>query len=324
ELLMHLSAIACDLLVSRGHRAVAIQPTTENLDAETLATELPHKTVALRSGLGWIGKSALLITEDYGPAVRLATVLCDAEFETAKPTDTSRCGDCRECVDYCPAKAISGLNWQSGMSREGIYDAFACRETARRLAARIGVESTICGICISVCPWTQRYIRRELAVRPSAEALQIIEVDTGEDLEIVRDLFDEYADSLGFDLGFQDFERELTGLPGDYARPKGCLLLARYQGQPAGCVALRPFDNNVCEMKRLYVRPELRHMGIGRNLATAVIDLARKIGYTAMRLDTVPSMKAARALYESFAFQRIGPYRGNPIEGAIFMELNLA
>jgi ribosomal protein S18 acetylase RimI-like enzyme len=137
-------------------------------------------------------------------------------------------------------------------------------------------------------------------------------------------LFVEYADSLGFDLSFQGFDNELRNLPGDYARPGGCLLLAASQGQAAGCVALRPLEEGICEMKRLYVRPKFRGVGIGRALAEAVIKKARELGYSRMRLDTVPAMEAARALYASLGFEPTGSYRYNPMEGAVFMELRLA
>jgi len=153
--------------------------------------------------------------------------------------------------------------------------------------------------------------------------LKIFQAETDKDLEMIRMLFAEYADSLSFDLDFQDFEEELANLPSGYAPPSGCLLLAKYKDQLAGCVALRQISEEVCEMKRLYVRPQFRCLGFGRALAEAVIKQARRIGYSRMRLDTVPSMKAARALYKSLGFKKINPYRHNPIEGAEFMELKL-
>ena len=153
--------------------------------------------------------------------------------------------------------------------------------------------------------------------------LEIFKADNSKALEQIRILFEEYAVSLGFDLGFQNFEEELANLPGDYAGPAGCLLIAKYKDQLAGCVALRELSEGVCEMKRLYVRPQFRGLKIGRKLAQAIIEKARRIGYTHMRLDTIPSMDTARALYASLGFREIGPYRYNPIEGAVFMELKL-
>lgn len=140
----------------------------------------------------------------------------------------------------------------------------------------------------------------------------------------VRELFLEYAQSLGFSLCFQSFDKELAELPGDYAPPEGRLLLARCDGQPAGCVALHRLEPGICEMKRLYVRPGFRGKGLGRVLATAVVEEARVIGYRRIRLDTVePVMKDAVKLYRLMGFKEIAPYRANPIPGALYMELEL-
>ena len=153
--------------------------------------------------------------------------------------------------------------------------------------------------------------------------LKILDARTGENLEIIKKLFEEYAESLGFDLSFQNFNEELANLPGEYALPTGCLLLAMYKNEVAGCVALRRIDKTICEMKRLYVRPQFRRQGIGRTLAEAVIERAKRAGYKQMRLDTAPTMNAARNLYESLGFEEIDAYRYNPLKGSVFMELIL-
>jgi putative acetyltransferase len=151
----------------------------------------------------------------------------------------------------------------------------------------------------------------------------IVRAETAEHLRDVRALFEQYAASLSFDLSFQDFEHELASLPGEYAQPNGCLLLAYWNDDLAGCVGLRKFSEGVCEMKRMYVRPEFRGRGIGRRLAEEVVEQAREIGYARMRLDTIAEMVSARALYRSLGFRTIPPYRPNPQLGAEYMELDL-
>jgi ribosomal protein S18 acetylase RimI-like enzyme len=145
-----------------------------------------------------------------------------------------------------------------------------------------------------------------------------------DDLDTARTLFREYAESLDFDLDFQDFEAEMQALPGPYAAPTGAILLAEADGDVAGVVAVKPLDEDgVCEMKRLYVRPDYRRQGVGHALARAVIDVAEDLGYDVMRLDTVASMTAARSLYRSLGFERRDAYYHNPLPGAVYMEKSL-
>jgi putative acetyltransferase len=139
----------------------------------------------------------------------------------------------------------------------------------------------------------------------------------------VRALFQEYQEALGIDLGFQGFAAELETLPGEYASPRGRLLLARDSDAVAGCVAMRPLTSATCEMKRLYVRPRFRALGLGRQLAERVIAEARSIGYRQMYLDTLPVMAGAQRLYESLGFKDVPAYRHNPIAGARFLGIDL-
>ena len=153
---------------------------------------------------------------------------------------------------------------------------------------------------------------------------EIIQAETPAQIETARALFVEYGQSLGFSLCFQSFEEELASLPGMYSPPEGRLLLAIVDGQAAGCVALHPLESGVCEMKRLYVKPEYRVHKLGRALLERAIEEALSIGYEKMRLDTVCGvMDAAIALYRRRGFVEIGSYRPNPMQGVLYMELDL-
>lgn len=154
--------------------------------------------------------------------------------------------------------------------------------------------------------------------------LQFAQAVSATHIAQARELFLEYAGSLGFSLCFQNFDKELADLPGDYVPPDGRLLLATCEGQVAGCVALHKLSDGICEMKRLYLRPQFRGKSLGRALADRIISEARQIGYRRMRLDTVePVMKDAVAMYRRIGFREIEPYCTNPIAGALYMELLL-
>jgi putative acetyltransferase len=156
------------------------------------------------------------------------------------------------------------------------------------------------------------------------KSLCFVQAQTPAHIAQARELFLEYAQSLGFSLCFQNFDKELATLPGDYASPDGRLLLAEYEGQLAGCVALHKLADSICEMKRLYLRAQFRGKGLGRALADHIIAEARQIGYQRMRLDTVePVMKDAVAMYRRIGFREIAPYCTNPMAGALYMELIL-
>jgi ribosomal protein S18 acetylase RimI-like enzyme len=152
----------------------------------------------------------------------------------------------------------------------------------------------------------------------------IVNAESAKQIEEVRELFLEYANSLGFSLCFQGFDKELAALPGDYAPPDGRLLLAEVDGNAAGCGALHRLDADACEMKRLYVRPQFRGHRLGRVLTERLIAEARGLDYTAIRLDTVADkMREAVELYRRLGFREIAPYRENPIPSALYMELRL-
>jgi ribosomal protein S18 acetylase RimI-like enzyme len=164
-------------------------------------------------------------------------------------------------------------------------------------------------------------------MRERAPSIQLKTPESSEDIQLVRELFTEYARALGVDLCFQNFDAELSTLPGDYGAPRGCLLIALVDDQPAGCCALRSLDGadyaNACEMKRLYVRPAYRGLGLGRRLVESTLEVARLTGYDCVLLDTLDDMEAARTLYEELGFEEIPPYYFNPIAGAHYLKVDL-
>ncbi|MGD9098741.1 MAG: GNAT family N-acetyltransferase [Desulfobacterales bacterium] len=153
--------------------------------------------------------------------------------------------------------------------------------------------------------------------------MEIKRAQTDNEMAEVRRLFRAYESALGVDLTFQGFDQELASLPGKYAPPTGDLLVGRVQGRILGCVAVRRLEGDICEMKRLYVRPEGRGAGLGRRLAQRIIVAARSLGYASMRLDTLDRLTGAMRLYESLGFRRIDPYYGNPLPGVVYWELDL-
>lgn len=153
--------------------------------------------------------------------------------------------------------------------------------------------------------------------------MKIKHAHTKTEIEAVRDLFREYEAFLKVDLCFQSFEEELAGLPGKYARPNGDLLIGLDGKKIIGCVAVRRLQNNVCEMKRLYVKPEARGTGLGKQLALRIIEVAKELGFSVMRLDTLDWLKEALYLYEELGFQKRDPYYENPLPGVVYLELDL-
>jgi epoxyqueuosine reductase len=152
ERLTRLAERIAGALCEAGFEARANPATAHSLDPQRLAAPFPHKTAATRAGLGWIGKSALLVTRELGPAVRLVTVLTDAPLAVGGPITESECGECTACVEACPVGAITGENWTAGMPREQLLDAQVCLQVRREAAIRAGVERPRCGVCLSVCP----------------------------------------------------------------------------------------------------------------------------------------------------------------------------
>lgn len=159
KLLDQLDEYAAEIIKQHGFKALPKVKKTITTDETILRTTLPHKTVATRAGIGWIGKCALLVTKEFGSAVRLSSVLTDAELDVGLPIDEGQCGTCNTCKNLCPSSAVLGTNWKVNMDRDSYFAAFKCRDEGRRRSDKLGVEERVCGKCILVCPWTQKYLK---------------------------------------------------------------------------------------------------------------------------------------------------------------------
>lgn len=159
SLLDDLDKYAAEIIKYHGFRALPKIKKSIQTDETTLTTSLPYKTVATRAGIGWIGKCALLITKEFGSAVRLSTILTDAELNVGSAIDESKCGKCFKCKSFCPSNAVLGVNWNVNMDRGKYFDAFKCRDEGRKRSDELGVEERVCGKCMFVCPWTQKYLK---------------------------------------------------------------------------------------------------------------------------------------------------------------------
>ena len=162
NLLNKLAESGAELLKTKGFAALAKTQSVVIQDEKTKRTKLPHKTVATKAGLGWIGKCALLITEEYGPAIRITSVLTNADLDVGVPITESRCGDCEKCKNICPAGAVTGRQWQPGMNRDDFYHALDCKNKIIERGKKIGLTEGTCGLCIWVCPWTQKHLKASL------------------------------------------------------------------------------------------------------------------------------------------------------------------
>lgn len=163
EFLITLADYTADVLKEKGYNALAKTSRVVIMDDQK-RTKLPHKTIATKAGIGWIGKGALLITEEYGAAIRIISVLTDADLDFGIRITTSRCGECNECQKICPAHAVVGKNWFAGIERDEIFRALDCRDKIAERGRELGFTEAMCGLCIWACPWTQRYLKRKMII----------------------------------------------------------------------------------------------------------------------------------------------------------------
>ncbi|MDR1060015.1 MAG: GNAT family N-acetyltransferase [Clostridiales bacterium] len=253
-----------ELLVGRGCRAIAQTRARVGAGETEYSTVLPHKTVATRAGIGWIGKCALLVTKQYGSMVRLSSILTDAPLDLAEPTNKSLCGDCRACASACPAGAVSGKLWEAGLYRDEFFDPIKCRKTARERAMKgFGGEGSICGKCIEACPHTRGYLDGggapdEAALRPVGPA------DVPDAVDMAWRVFSEFEAPCYAQEGIDEFRRFLDGLPQNAElQMTGCWK----DSALIGLIAVRP----PCHIALLFVDKAHHRQGIARLLWKSVL-----------------------------------------------------
>jgi len=166
NLLNQLAENCAEFIKNKGFDALAKTQSVVKTDEKTKRTKLPHKTVATKAGLGWIGKCALLVTEQYGPAIRITSVLTNADLNIGIPIVESKCGNCVECKNICPAGAVTGKNWVPGMNRDDFYHALDCRDKIKERGKGFGLTEGTCGLCIWACSWTQKHLKKRSLLFP--------------------------------------------------------------------------------------------------------------------------------------------------------------
>jgi len=283
-----------ELLQSKGYTAIAQTRKRVGAGEKEDHTLLPHKTVATRAGIGWIGKSALLVTERYGSMIRLSSILTDAPLETAVPINESKCGNCTVCTSACPAGAVSGKLWCVGLERKEFFDAVKCRKTAReRSKLGFGGDATICGKCIEACPYTRRYLTNKTVVREISSA----------EYHLLEDFL---YHALFLPPGIDPLPREVIYQPeifiyidGFGNKPGDCCMIAEADGKIAGAAWTRiipaygHIDDDTPELA-IAVLPEYRGQGIGTALLTRLFELLRGRGYKRTSLSVQKANPAAR------------------------------
>lgn len=287
---------AAAIIKDHGFHAFPQTRANVSIDYKDLSTILPHKTVATRAGIGWIGKCALLVTEKYGPAVRISSVITDAPLEVDQPINRSNCGTCSNCVRNCPAAALSGELWSAGQERESLYNASACRMKAIERTWRVSPGETHCGLCILVCPKTRSYIKAS-GLEYSFPAVDI--AAKGDLAEILA------LQKLAY--------RSEAEIYNNYTIPPLVQTLKELKEEAEGSIILKVVEDRQivgsvrayekdgpCHIGRLVVHPDYRERGIGKKLMIAVEKCFNGVRY---ELFTGHLSAKNLALYEKLGYK---------------------
>lgn len=294
---------AAEFLKELGFNAEPQVTTTVTYDKESFRSPLPHKTVATRGGIGWIGKCALLVTEDYGSAIRISTVLTDAPLIADIPIDNSKCGACSNCTDICPANAVKGETWDITKDRNELYDAHACREVARkRCKERINYEMTLCGLCIYSCPWTKQYIRNSITtITGGLEFLDMLE-------PLWKQLRSHHG-SVAKYFAKKLMERSYAERTNDFMikapnhKFKVDVLVIGPNKRPIGFCISSVSDTGIGEIESLFVEENFRGLNLGDELMKNALKWMDDAGVSKKRISVVVGNDNVLTFYEKYGFK---------------------
>ena len=312
-ILDNLCNIAAKLIKENGYRAVSRARNNIKIDYRDYSTEIPHKTIARKAGLGWIGKCALLINEKYGSAIRISSVLTNAPLEISENIIQVKCGNCSECVDNCPGEACSGQNWSAAFNREDFFNAYKCRNTAVKKAWNVSPGETHCGLCTIVCPWTKKYIEKA-NVEYNFPA---VEIANREDLTEILDLQKKAYTSeakLYKNFNIQPMVQVLDELIDEYN--KGIILKVVENRKIVGSVRLYEENGNV-HVGKLIVHPDYQNRGYGKKIMRGA-----EICYKKVRYEIFTGYKSLRniSIYEKLGYKKFKEVYGSDGTKLIYLE----
>ena len=269
-LLDHLARLAAELLQESGAAAIAVTRAAAKEKYADHSTTLPHKTVATRAGMGWIGKNAMLVTRGQGSAVRITSVLTDAGFPLGEPHDTSLCGDCMQCTNNCPGQAPLGNHWTLTSKREDFFDVLSCRKYCIENSWRISPGESLCSLCVLVCPWTKRAIEKAGLTHGFPAVQMANRGDLEEILELQKAAFSKEAERLQ-DFSIAPLQQTIENITEEFSDPRKAMIFLKIVQERRIVGSVRAYEKDgTCYIGRLVIHPEYQRQGLGKRLMQAI------------------------------------------------------